>query len=242
MPRPPHLAQLVLAVVLILTSTDALARPSWRPAPGIEVTSELRPHIEAVARIYFARTGRTLEITSGYRSPRRQADAMYVKLSVGGSLGLYKRQDLTRPLLDAYRQGRKKRWKKDRIVAAMAEVLQGQVERGQYLSRHMRGLAFDVRSTGLTGRQRQALLAAVREVGNMRVIHERRPPHYHIEVIPSRVRQESPDPDKPARIEAAEPDLDTESDEDIEPLELPPAPSPAPPSQDPPEHLQPKPL
>lgn len=177
---------LLVALALVASMVDPVAarpKPTWKPAPGIEITAELRPHIEAVARLYFEKTRRPLEITSGYRSPRRQAEAMYVKLAVGGSLALYKRQDLTRPLLDAYRQGRKKRWKKDRIVAAMAEVLQSQVDRGQYLSRHMRGLAFDVRSTGMSSRQRQALLAAVREVGQMRIIHERRPPHYHIEVI-----------------------------------------------------------
>lgn len=181
-PMPRLLLALLLAASLA-APVAARPKPTWRQAPGIEITPELRPHIEAVARIYFEKTRRPLEITSGYRSPRRQAEAMYVKLAVGGSLALYKRQDLTRPLLDAYRQGRKKRWKKDRIVAAMAEVLQSQVDRGQYLSRHMRGLAFDVRSTGMSARQRQALLAAVREVGRMRIIHERRPPHYHIEVI-----------------------------------------------------------
>jgi hypothetical protein len=193
------LPRLLLALALIASvAVPAAARPkpTWKQAPGIEITPELRPHIEAVARIYFEKTRRPLEITSGYRSPRRQAEAMYVKLAVGGSLALYKRQDLTRPLLDAYRQGRKKRWKKDRIVAAMAEVLQSQVERGQYLSRHMRGLAFDVRSTGMSAKQRQALLAAVREVGQMRIIHERRPPHYHIEVIipraPRKVDAEAP--------------------------------------------------
>jgi len=179
-------ARLTLTLALVATMVvpaQARPKPTWKQAPGIEITAELRPHIEAVARLYFEKTRRPLEITSGYRSPRRQAEAMYVKLAVGGSLALYKRQDLTRPLLDAYRQGRKKRWKKDRIVAAMADVLQSQVDRGQFLSRHMRGLAFDVRSTGMSARQRQALLAAVREVGQMRIIHERRPPHYHIEVI-----------------------------------------------------------
>lgn len=181
-PMPRLLLALALVASMVIP-VAARPKPTWKQAPGIEITAELRPHIEAVARIYFEKTRRPLEITSGYRSPRRQAEAMYVKLAVGGSLALYKRQDLTRPLLDAYRQGRKKRWKKDRIVTAMAEVLQSQVDRGQYLSRHMRGLAFDVRSTGMSSRQRQALLAAVREVGQMRIIHERRPPHYHIEVI-----------------------------------------------------------
>ncbi|HRE87657.1 MAG TPA: hypothetical protein PK095_00840 [Myxococcota bacterium] len=211
--RPPAPMLRLLLALLLITSlagpATARPRPTWRQAPGIEIKAELRPHIEAVARIYFEKTRRPLEITSGYRSPRRQAEAMYVKLAVGGSLALYKRQDLTRPLLDAYRQGRKKRWKKDRIVAAMAEVLQSQVERGQYLSRHMRGLAFDVRSTGMSAKQRQALLAAVREVGQMRIIRERRPPHYHIEVIIPRAPRKV-DPDVPSQSQDDQGDDDGE--------------------------------
>jgi hypothetical protein len=162
---------------------NAKPRVTWRAVPGIDITPELRRHIDVVADLYFAKTKRPLEITSGYRSPRRQADAMYTKLAVGGSLALYKNQALTVPLTKAYREGRKKRWKRDRIVDAMAGVLEAQVAQGQYLSRHMRGLAFDIRSTGMTARQRQHLLAAIREVGQMRVILERRPPHFHVEIM-----------------------------------------------------------
>ena len=168
-----------------LAPSEAHAKPrvTWRAVPGIDITPELRRHIDAVADLYFAKAKRILEVTSGYRSPRRQADAMYTKLAVGGSLGLYKNQALTVPLTKAYREGRKKRWKRERIVNAMAEVLEAQVARGQYLSRHMRGLAFDIRSTGMTARQRQHLIAAIREVGQMRVILERKPPHFHVEIM-----------------------------------------------------------
>ncbi len=193
---------LLLAVSPTLAPSEANAKPrvTWRAVPGIDITPELRRHIDVVAELYFAKTKRPLEITSGYRSPRRQADAMYTKLAVGGSLALYKNQALTVPLAKAYREGRKKRWKRDRIVAAMADVLEAQVARGQYLSRHMRGLAFDIRSTGMTARQRQHLIAAIREVGQMRVILERRPPHFHVEIMkPKAASPGTPDspPDRP---------------------------------------------
>src|SRR5690606_13170758 len=119
------------------------ARKTWDARDGIELNALLRDRIGEVAAIYHAKTRRTLEITSGYRSPSRQAAAMYVKLAAGGSLAIYKNQSLVEPLRKAYRDGRKKRWKRERIIAAMADVLEAQVARGVYLSRHMRGRAFD---------------------------------------------------------------------------------------------------
>lgn len=230
---------LLLAVSQSLSPGDANAKPriTWRAVPGIDITPELRRHIDAVAALYFAKAKRPLEITSGYRSPRRQADAMYTKLAVGGSLGLYKNQALTVPLTKAYREGRKKRWKRDRIVDAMAKVLEAQVSQGQYLSRHMRGLAFDIRSTGMTARQRQHLLAAIREVGQMRIILERRPPHFHVEIMKPKAsnaaapntpdatpRPDAPDgPNAPGglRVEPPPPEPQPRPEPDDEPSEIP---------------------
>lgn len=188
------LRTLVLALALIgLTSATPAAtaearsrrptRPAWRALDGVELNDVLRARISEVAAIYHAKTRRTLEITSGYRSPHRQATALYNKLAVGGSLAIYKNQSLVEPLRKAYRDGRKKRWKKERIIAAMADVLEDQVGRGIYLSRHMRGRAFDIRSSGLSARQRSALRAAIAEVGGMRLIYESKPPHFHIEIL-----------------------------------------------------------
>jgi len=167
-------------------------RPAWRALDGVELNELLRARISEVASLFHERTRGTLEITSGYRSPHRQATALYTKLAVGGSLSIYKNQSLVEPLRKAYRDGRKKRWKKERIIAAMAEVLEEQVARGIFLSRHMRGRAFDIRSSGLSGRQRAALRAAVAEVGGMRLIYESKPPHFHVEILDAGV-DDTPD-------------------------------------------------
>jgi len=178
---------LVALVMLSLVSGSAFAKPRARPPwvmrDGIEMNDVLRARIGEVAAIYFKKTKRTLEITSGYRSPSRQAAAMYGKLAVGGSLAIYKNQALVDPLRKAYREGRKKRWKKERIIAAMADILEIQVARGIYLSRHMRGRAFDVRSSGMSAGQRAALREAIAAVGDMRVIYESKPPHFHVEIL-----------------------------------------------------------
>lgn len=180
---------LLVLLVAFAPQVEAKVRRSprtWVARDGIELNDIIRDRVAAVAAIYYAKTKRTLEVTSGYRSPSRQAGAMYGKLVAGGSLAIYKNQALVAPLMKAYREGRKKRWKRERIIAAMAEVLSAQVERGQYLSRHMRGRAFDLRSSGMTGRQREALRAAIAEVGGMRVIYESKPPHFHVEILPDK--------------------------------------------------------
>jgi len=177
------LVMLVLASGVTFARPRPAPRPSWIARDGVELNELLRERIGAVAAIYFKKTRRTLEITSGYRAPARQAAAMYGKLAVGGSLAIYKNQALVDPLRRAFRDGRKKRWKKERIIAAMAEILEAQVGRGIYLSRHMRGRAFDVRSNGMSAGQRAAFRDAVAAVGDMRVIYESKPPHFHVEIF-----------------------------------------------------------
>lgn len=214
--RPAFIALLVMLSLASVTTGSALAkpraRPPWIARDGIEMNDVLRERIGEVAAIYFKKTKRTLEITSGYRSPSRQAAAMYGKLAVGGSLAIYKNQTLVDPLRKAYREGRKKRWKKERIIAAMADILESQVARGIYLSRHMRGRAFDVRSNGMSARQRSAFREAVAEVGDMRVIYESKPPHFHVEILD----KSKPDDNEGAHDvedEADAPDAKHESDE-----------------------------
>lgn len=208
--------RLVLIVLLVALATPAFARETWRARGDIELNPILRDKIGEIAARYYAKTKRVLEITSGYRSPSRQAGAMYTKLAAGGSLAIYKNQSLVQPLYKAYREGRKKRWKKDRIVAAMAAVLASQVERGIYLSRHMKGRAFDVRSVGMSGRQRAALRAAIAEVGGLRLLYESKPPHFHIEIL-----ETAPTPDEGGERD----DIDAE-DEAPAPPEATPQPLP----------------
>jgi uncharacterized protein YcbK (DUF882 family) len=178
----------LLVFLLALTlgfskEAQARPRPHWVATPGIELSPFLTEAIDRVAEHYYAKTRRRFTVTSGVRPPARQARAMYAKIAAGGSLSIYRNQSLIEPLRRAYRDGRKKRQSRERIIAAMTEILSDQVARGHYISRHMRGRAFDVGTAGLTKKQRQAFLAAVREAGGMRVIVETKPPHFHIEVL-----------------------------------------------------------
>jgi hypothetical protein len=57
------------------------------------------------------------------------------------------------------------------------------VDAGRYLSRHLAGRAFDVRSTGMKKKTRATFRRVVREVGGLRVLEEGKPPHFHFELL-----------------------------------------------------------
>jgi hypothetical protein len=167
----------------LLLSLGASAPPAYTVAPGVVLNPLLERHIGELARAVFKETRHRIHVTSGVRPPRAQARAMYAKLMAGGSLSIYRRAALVEPLRKVYREGKKKRWKKDRIISAMASEIQDQVESGRFLSRHLAGRAFDVRSTGMRKKTRATFRRIVREVGGMRVLEEGRPPHFHLEIL-----------------------------------------------------------
>lgn len=185
----------LLVALLVALPGKPPKRPALKLHDNVVLNDALRSVIHDIAERYNGKTNRTLEITSGVRTPARQAAAMYTKLRQGSSLALYKKQSLIAPIKKAYREGRKKKLGKDAIVRAMTEVIEGQVARGEFISRHLKGRAFDARSVGLSAKQRGAFLAAAREVGGLRVIVESRPPHFHVEIVGPRSDTADDDPD-----------------------------------------------
>jgi peptidoglycan hydrolase-like protein with peptidoglycan-binding domain len=143
--------------------------------PGILMTDALRPSLNTLADQYFARTGQNLHITSGYRPPARQASAMYDLIAAHGTQyvrNLYANKGAVDEILGAYRQNRGNR---AAAVSAMAHTIEGQVDRGVYISDHLRSRALDVSTS--------ANLRVLRDiVGGMggTVLNEGN--HYHIEL------------------------------------------------------------
>lgn len=193
-PRTVLITLLAAAFVLSPTPTTAAraptktaaskkrAKPAYDTKPGVVLSEAVIAKLQPIAERYRKATRRRLLVTSGTRSPRDQAAAMYGKLRAGSRLRGYRNQKAIAPLRAAYDKGRRKRWKKSRIVSAMATIVQGQVDRGVYISKHLRAGAFDVRSIGMSRSQKRALRRAVREVGGVSIAEERRPPHFHLQL------------------------------------------------------------
>tara|TARA_Y100000296_G_C5039478_1_gene189073 strand:- start:126 stop:599 length:474 start_codon:yes stop_codon:yes gene_type:complete len=116
------------------------------------------------------RAGVPLVVTSGNRRAADQASAMLYKLNHKGGAAelrsLYRRNgDLVEELLAAPQDD----W---------TEVIQGQIDRGRYLSSHLTGRAADLRSRDWKGDQRSRIERAIREEGGRPVFEG---DHLHVE-------------------------------------------------------------
>ena len=183
-----RLIPLALLVVLLL-ALPAEAKPpvsagAYKVLPGVKLTGEVRGQLERLARAFKKKTGQPLVVTSGTRSPMEQAAAMYHKLRRRRNLfRLYRRGNLLRPVVRAYRKARRARKNREATIRAMARVMRAQVRRGEHLSLHMRDGAVDIRSYDLGRRNKRLFRRLVRKEPNIVLVKEERyPPHFHLEV------------------------------------------------------------
>jgi hypothetical protein len=138
------------------------------------LTLDLRDFLVNVrARLPF-----DIVVTSGVRTASAQARALRTKLDgyptaaagIQALHDLYKRDDLIDELVA-----------NGLDQASMEATIKGQIDRGQLLSSHLSGRALDLRIRGYTPDELAALDAACRAEGG-RTVHEKVPPHLHVEV------------------------------------------------------------
>jgi hypothetical protein len=192
---------------------ELLARPTRRGLRllALRLPHRVRPHVQlslpverCVARLaarFYRRKGRALTITSGIRTPWKQARAMYHKLSIGARYRrLYKKKELAEEIRQTFRRGRRARLRRGAIVAKMAEVIRTQMARGNFISEHLRMGAVDLRSRNLRFGHKVVLESTVRQLRGLKLNREeRRPPHYHMEVDGADPRCGEPKRDKHRR-------------------------------------------
>jgi hypothetical protein len=115
-----------------------------------------------------------LVVTSGVRTVADQASAMLTKFQMGGVNELYSTYsndaEITR-MVNEYGGS----------LDGFKRALQDQVNRGVYMSRHMRGDGLDFRVSGLTDAQQTKLKVASLAAGAQQVIPEGVPPHIHVD-------------------------------------------------------------
>jgi hypothetical protein len=111
-------------------------------------------------------------VTSGTRTPERQAAALKTKRDMGDNLyKLYRADYIVKELMAV-----------PNTVSAMAPIIRKWAQKGVFMSRHMRGDAVDLRSRNLTKSQIDTVMAAAKRLG-AKAIYESKPPHIHIEAI-----------------------------------------------------------
>lgn len=173
--------------VLVCGLSLALAAPGhaedryFTTEEGVRLGDEVEATLERIGREYHRRTGRRLHVTSGTRTPREQAEAMYEKLQLGEQLTrTYRDYAAASEIESAYRSHR--RHGRAACVRAIARVIRGQLRRGCYISRHLHASAVDVRSRDMSPRQQRVFREVVAGVEGVELLQEGRPPHFHLQL------------------------------------------------------------
>ncbi len=148
---------------------------------GVHLGSSMRAALNRIAREFHRRAGRGFVVTSGTRSPNEQAEAMYQKIRLGQRLTrLYRDYDAAAEIQGAYRANRRRG--RQACIRAMARVIDAQVDRGCYISRHLRASAADVRSRDMNRRERRIFEQIIGAADDVSMLAEGVPPHFHLQL------------------------------------------------------------
>lgn len=133
--------------------------------------------LNTIKTVYTLWTRTHLVVTNGDRSEAQQASAIRGLIKRHGVKyvrGLYRNKLAINEILAAYLENRHH---PQQAQYAMTKVISDQVVRGVYVSKHLRGLAVDIRSHGQGAARLSALRAAARKVGATVLVE---PECYHL--------------------------------------------------------------
>jgi hypothetical protein len=152
-------------------------------ARDLRLDDTSRERLERIAQRYFEATRRRLVVTGGTRTPERQAELMLEKLVHGEDIvALYENKAAVTEIRNLYRESSGVRQPKKQLIHALRDVITAQMDRGVYVSRHLKAGAADVRSRDLKAPQEAAFRRAVADEPGVILIDERASaePHLHL--------------------------------------------------------------
>ena len=126
---------------------------------------------------YAKRMHRNLVVTSFRRTPAQQARAIRNNIRRRGLayvLKLYRYSPAIREIAQTYRMNRRNPQQAQKQITALIEE---QMARGVFVSRHLNGLAADIRSRGRDGARLSVLRDVANEVGAKVSVE---PDHFHV--------------------------------------------------------------
>lgn len=155
-------------------------------ARDLRLTDTNAKRLERIATRYHKATKKRLVVTGGTRTPQRQAQLMFDKLKRGDDVvALYENKAAATELRNAYRDAVARGEKRKGTIRAMREVIDAQIGRGTYVSKHLKSGAVDVRSWNMDGALEKALREAVKQEPGVTLMDERDgpEPHFHMNLL-----------------------------------------------------------
>jgi hypothetical protein len=135
-----------------------------------------------IADAFFNLTGKDIVLTDGNRTALDQATQVYAKI-LSHDLTIYTNQKAAQEIKAAYDSAVSAGKSKGEVIKAMAAVIEKQIRNKVYISKHLTGKAFDVRSRDMTTNQKKTFKQVVQTIGGLTMIEEGKPPHFHIQLI-----------------------------------------------------------
>lgn len=131
--------------------SEVKSNPFFSVKPGVNFPSSLRPQIQTIAKQFFQRTGSKIIISSGFRTPAKQAELMFRwKKRTGRALmSFYRNYAAAKQIDTAYVQGVAQGHSDSKIIASMAKVIGAQVSAGTFVSLHLDRRGIDVSKRGI---------------------------------------------------------------------------------------------
>lgn len=153
---------------------------------GVEMDSFLEGNTNRLAKDFYFTSGVKFQepvritLTSGIRSSDSQARAMFNKFLGGGDYKLYTNRVAAKEIYDRYQEGMDRGLSHGEVMTEMRYVIEEQMFRGVFISKHLTNLAVDVRSRIMSAAQKELFMAVARRHVDV-IILEKIPPHFHLQ-------------------------------------------------------------
>jgi hypothetical protein len=147
---------------------------------AVVLTPALVKKADEVADAFFAQTKKNIVVTDGVRTPAEQAVQVLAKIRAN-DLSIYLNQKAAQEIKRAHDVAVKAGKSRADVLKAMTRVIEDQVGRKVFLSRHLTKQAFDVRSRDMNDAQKRIFKQVVQDIG-VSMIEEGKPPHFHIQI------------------------------------------------------------
>jgi len=145
---------------------------------GVSLNAHSTAKVKKIADDFHAQTQKSIVVTSGTRTASSQAEAMYIKFLQGGSYTIYKNSSAAKEVYDIYNNA-EKGTAKSKIVADMEEKITEQIGNQNYISKHLKSGAVDIRSRDMTDEEKNTFKKVAKPYASV-IILEIKPPHFHL--------------------------------------------------------------
>lgn len=145
---------------------------------GVTLNAISKAKVKKIADDYHAQTSKDIVVTSGTRSAASQADAMYTKFLQGGSYTIYKNHTAAKEVFDIYSNAATGT-DKNKVITDMETKITEQIGNQNYLSKHLKSGAVDIRSRDMTKDEKETFKKIAKPYASV-IILEVKPPHFHL--------------------------------------------------------------